>query len=185
MEQLISKEDKNKLIDDYLGFYLDNIKDEVLKAQTIRALKKAPEYFWTRQPNVSVAPEDELEKHAMPRRIAKTAYYCKSFVEAIEFQDYKDEMICASLLHDIQKYEGDAKCHGPRTSEWLRKLWMELSTKQEFVVNVVRLHDGRKWSGLKDLPLLEMRLKPFQVGAYILYLSVVTASRTKTVFEWS
>lgn len=182
--EVIEKIEKDKLIDNYFGFYLDNISDEYLRRKVIQAFHKSPDYFWTKSSAAEKAPADE-NKHAMLRRVAKTAYYVKTLLPAWEMEEYKDQMIAASLVHDCCKYETSPKLHGPKTAEWLRSLWQPpLSEKQEFVLEVVRLHDGRKWSGMRDLPMMGQRLRPEKLGAWLLHTCVVISSRTKTVFEW-
>jgi hypothetical protein len=184
MEVVEKKIDKVGLKERYLGFYLDNITDEGLRRKVSQALNSAPDYFWGSKSVPAHAPQDE-NTHSMLRRTAKSAYYVKGLLQCWELETYKDEMMAASLLHDIGKFEVDPKLHGPKTVEMLRNIWQETHPKLDFVLEVIRLHDGRAWSGVKDLPKMGMILKPEKIGAWLLHTAVVVSSKGKTVFEWS
>lgn len=187
-KQTITPEKRAKIIEKYFGFYLNQVTDEKLNKLTRQALEDAPLYFWVVVNWTERCPEDE-QVRSMVRRTAKTVYYARSLSECWQLEDYKEEITCAAILNDIYKMEFKWGAHGPESADRLRKLWGIKSpivgSRIEVLLEIIRLHDGRAWSGLDILtPIWQTVSKP-RMCAWLLHTAVYTASRRKTSFDWN
>lgn len=185
---------------EYLQYYLDVIEDEGLRKMVKRALRSAPQYFWTKGIYVEGrTPEDEQVKHGVVRRVAKCCYFAKNLLRAWNIIQLQDIIIAAALLHECMKFESpDQKQHGPFTANWLCEVWeiqnfvpgehnynsTGLDTKLRMVIDVVRMHDGVRWSEEEVLKPIGDTLSPVEVAAWLVHTCEFLSSRTRVVFEW-
>lgn len=195
-----SKEQKKILYDYFLKYWVKAIKDVTIRERVKWALKAAPDYFWTKSSDHDRSPADE-HTHGMLKRVWKTAYFAKQIAKEWELRQLQDEIIAASLLHDLQKYEApDKSQHGPFTAEWLKSIWkleelfdaeadkLEAPTILEnlnFILEVILLHDGRVWTKQKLLKPIGNNLEKYEEVAWLIHTAEFVASREKTIFEWS
>ncbi len=178
----------------YFEYYVELITNETLKEAVKMALRQTPDYFWTKGNYGENTPADERARHGMLRRVAKGAYYAKALLRAWELIEHQDIIIAAALLHDCRKYDSESTSqHGPTTAEWLESIWKEdyysvnlseLEHPLELVLDIIRKHDGRRWSKEKMLPPMGSQMQLADTIAWLIHSCEFIASRTKSEFVW-
>lgn len=197
-KKLISNQEKKAVYGEYLEYYVDAIKSLEIREKIKEALRMAPEYFWTKGNYHDRAPEDEQARHGILRRVSKGCYFAKNLLRAWDLIGYEDEIMAAALLHECRKYEvADPSQHGPDTLEWLSAIWKiepsadayyskksGLTGQLQLVMEIIKMHDGRRWSKEKILNPIDFELKISEVCAWLIHSCDFLASRTKVSFRW-
>jgi hypothetical protein len=139
--------------------------DEIRKFVLLLFENLAPDYFWTVPSSTSGKhhPEVSLGKGGLVRHTKLAVWWAKEFIRMydLELSEYNDEIIAATLLHDLKKngetvdnegkptLENYTSMHGIYLGEQIEKLLYNLgrypSLREHRIIEAVKTHMGR-WS---------------------------------------